>query len=437
MRYNLNDSLEWLKGLLRIRSVEDSPLPGCPFGKGVRESLDYSLSLLRKLGFVTKDLDGYCGYGEIGQGELFGILAHLDVVPEGEGWSYPPFAAVEEDGKIYARGAIDDKAPFIASLFAIVKLLQDGYIPKKRARFILGCDEESGWKCIERYKQTEEMPSLGISPDADFPVINCEKGIVYHTLEMPLPDGIAELCGGQRANMVPASAFCKVKYSQHILNNAKATGVDCQIENGYISLTAKGFSSHGSHPEKGDNALYKIFYCLKDDYEQINELYQAFHTHDGKAVGLDFRDEASGKLTLNLGICKIENKKMVCELDIRYPISYNKDEITDLLNRKLPCKAIRGLYHDPLYIDEKHPLIQTLLSSYDKVMGNKVPSKPIVIGGGTYARALPVGAAFGPLFPNMVSTMHEKDEFISLEHYEKLVEIYYQALKELCFYERK
>ena len=73
MRYNLNDSLEWLKGLLRIRSVEDSPLPGCPFGKGVRESLDYSLSLLRKLGFVTKDLDGYCGYGEIGQGELFGI----------------------------------------------------------------------------------------------------------------------------------------------------------------------------------------------------------------------------------------------------------------------------------------------------------------------------------------------------------------------------
>lgn len=435
MKYNFNDALNWLREILQINSVEKEALPNYPFGLGVGKTLDYSLDLMQKLGFKTKNVDGYCGWAEIGEGELFGILVHLDVVPEGEGWTYPPFGAVLDNGNIYARGAIDDKGPYVASLYAVVKLLQEGLKPRKRIRFILGCDEESGWKCIERYTQTEEMPLSGISPDADFPVINCEKGIVYHQLSLPLPKGIFELYGGERGNMVPASAFCKCAYADSILKNAKQIGVNFQKEGANLILKATGFAAHGSHPEKGDNALYKIFYCLSTEYDVFNKLYEAFSTNDGKTINLNLYDKESGKLTLNLGTCKIVDKNVVCELDIRYPISYNKDKITQLLKANLPCQVMQGLYHNPLYIDAKHPLVQTLLNAYDEVMASEKPSTPIAIGGGTYARALPIGVAFGPLLPNMVSTMHEKNEFISLKHYKLLIDIYYRAIKELCFYD--
>lgn len=433
MQYSFNDSLTWLKNLLSINSVEQAALPGYPFGEGVGKALEYSLGLMQKLGFKTKNVDGYCGWAEIGQGELFGILVHLDVVPEGDGWTFPPFGAVTENGNIYARGAIDDKGPFIASLYAVVKLLQQGLTPNKRIRFILGCDEESGWKCMERYVQTEEMPAVGISPDADFPVINCEKGIVYHKLSFPLPNGIYDIHGGQRGNMVPASAFCQTSYHHSIEKRAKEKNIPYKIKDTTIVLQPKGFSSHGSHPEKGDNALYKLFYCLSDVYPIFQNLYEAFYAGDGKAINLNLSDEKSGKLTLNLGTCKIIDKNIVCELDIRHPISYNKDEITSLLTKNLPCKIEQCFFHYPLYIDEQHPLVQTLLNAYDAITKPATPSKPIAIGGGTYARALPVGVAFGPLLPGMVSTMHEKDEYISIEHFDILIQIYYKAIKELCF----
>lgn len=235
--------------------------------------------------------------------------------------------------------------------------------------------------------------------------------------------------------MVPASAFCKTKYSEHIEEKSKELKIDYQLEDENILLYAKGFSSHGSHPEKGDNALYKLFDALGTTYPIFLELYTAFSDNHGTNINLDLFDEKSGKLTLNLGTCHIKDKNIVCELDIRFPISYNKNDITSLLSKNLSCKVEQGNYHDPLYVDENHPLVQTLLRAYDEVMGNKTPSKPISIGGGTYARALPLGVAFGPLFPNMVSTMHEKDEFISIDHLKTLTEIYYRALKELCFYE--
>ena len=164
-----------LKEILRINSVQAPAENGMPFGKGAYDCLVYALDMMQKSGLTVKNIDGYCGWGEIGEGDLFGILCHLDVVPVGKGWRYPPFGATEENGKIYARGALDDKGPFMAAFFALERLLDEGLKPKKRIRFILGCNEESGWACMDRYKETEEMPALGFSPDADFPVINGEK----------------------------------------------------------------------------------------------------------------------------------------------------------------------------------------------------------------------------------------------------------------------
>ena len=355
---------ERLKEILRFDSVQAPPEKNKPFGPGVYACLEYALDMMKQSGLTVKNVDGYCGYGECGKGLLFGVLCHLDVVPVGKGWRYPPFGAVEEDGKIYARGALDDKGPFMAAFFALERLLKEGLVPKKRIRFIVGCNEESGWGCMDRYKKTEEMPSLGFSPDADFPVINCEKGIVHHAISYPLPDGLLSVSAGERVNMVP--------------DEATATFSDGTV------LTEKGISAHGSTPQKGDNALLKLLKILSDKYDFATELYSAFSDPTGKNVGLDISDEVSGNLTQNLGTARTENGKIIFESDIRYPVSYKAEELTKILQNHLTGEVACYNVQPPLYVEKDHPLVQALLSSYNEVTGES--AEPIAIGGGTYAR---------------------------------------------------
>ncbi|EGD49950.1 peptidase M20, partial [Thermoanaerobacter ethanolicus JW 200] len=70
-----------------------------PYGEGVAKALDKALEIAQSLGFRTKNVDGYVGYAEYGEGEeMIGVLGHLDVVPEGDGWTYPPYGAEIHDG---------------------------------------------------------------------------------------------------------------------------------------------------------------------------------------------------------------------------------------------------------------------------------------------------------------------------------------------------
>ena len=149
--------------LIKIPSVyEESKEEGKTFGKEPAKALEYMLDLGKKLGFKTKNIDGYCGYIEFGEGkELLGIIGHLDVVPEGEGWQHEPFLGIIEDGKIFGRGAIDDKGPVIASLYAMKAVMEQQEV-NKRVRLILGLNEEREWKCIEYYKEHEEIPKFRI-----------------------------------------------------------------------------------------------------------------------------------------------------------------------------------------------------------------------------------------------------------------------------------
>ncbi len=400
-----------LKEILRIDSVQAPAENGKPFGPGAHDCLIYALDMMKKSGLTVKNVDGYCGWGEVGSGDLFGILCHLDVVPVGKGWHYPPFGATEEDGRIYARGALDDKGPFMAAFFALERLLSEGLSPKKRIRFILGCNEESGWACMDRYKTTEEMPSLGFSPDADFPVINCEKGIVYHSITYPLPEGLISIQAGERANMVPD----------------EATAV---LSDGTV-LTEKGVSAHGSTPQKGDNALLKLLKKLVNKFDFAKEAYDAFSDPTGKNIGLDLTDEISGDLTHNLGTARTENGKVVFELDVRHPVTYRKEQITAILTEKLTGAVKETFFHLPLYVPEDHPLVRALLKAYNEVTGQN--AKPIVIGGGTYARVLPCGVAFGPCFPESSAGIHCPDEYLDVSDFEKTIDIYYRAIKSLCF----
>lgn len=428
----IKSALDFMKKLISFDSAEGKAEEGAPFGIEVRKCLDYALSVMEENGFGVKNGDGFYGYGEIGEGDLFGVLAHLDVVPKGDGWHYDPFGATEENGRIYGRGALDDKGPFAACFFAAVKLLSEGYRPNKKLRFIVGCDEESGWQCMDKYCEREEMPKIGFSPDGDFPVINCEKGIVYHTIKFSLPEGTESFTAGERANMVPNYAEVVFEKTEKIVALFDKNGVEYRLDGNKIVVVADGVSAHGSHPEAGDNAIIKLMKKIACVDGKFAELYEKFNSYDGSGANLKLQDEESGSLTLNLGCARTENNEIIFELDIRHPISYKKDGITEILQKELSdMEVTQGFFHLPLYVAKDNELVKSLLEAYNEVTGEN--AEPVSIGGGTYARVLPLGVAFGPCFPNGNSGMHCADEYMEIADFEKMSKIYYEAFKKLCF----
>ena len=203
--------------LIRFKSVSvEMENPQMPFGEECKNALEYTLNLAKNLGFRTQNLDGYCGYIEFGEGEeIVGIIGHLDVVPAEleDDWTTPPFEPDIRENKIYGRGAIDDKGPVIASLYAMKAVLDSGKKLNKRIRLILGLNEEKAWKCIHHYKEIgEEAPTIGFSPDADFPCIYAEKGILSVRLRHPFAIKNKEIvsidCNNNALNVVPK--YCSI-----------------------------------------------------------------------------------------------------------------------------------------------------------------------------------------------------------------------------------
>ena len=425
-----------LLSFLAIDSVQAEPAPNAPFGKGTRAALDAFLSLAEKEGMRVKDLDGMCGYAEIGEGELLGIPFHLDVVPFGSGWTRSPLGEIQEeenDKIIYGRGAEDDKGPFVALFYALKSLLSEGKKPRRRIRLIAGLNEESGWKCIERYLKTEEVPSLAFSPDADFPVINCEKGVCHAEVTLKKPDSVSFIEGGERVNMVADSAKLKMKtlsdgtLSKCIKGLAKITFE----EDGFL-LTAKGVSAHGSTPDKGENAILKLLFAAKSSNEFIADLYDAFFKTDGSGLKIACSDEKSGALTMNVGYAKTEGDSVSFGLDIRYPVTVKEETVLAAIKSALPEATVTvSGRHLPLFVAPDSELVSALIAAYNEVTGEN--ATPISIGGATYARAFPNAVAFGPVFPGEDSKIHQADECVRLSALVKAAEIYKRALEKLAF----
>lgn len=393
--------------LLEINSVQSEPASGAPFGLGTLKALNYVLDLAKDMGFKTVNHDGYIGYAECGNGDDFAILGHLDTVPIGEGWTKNPFGELTDD-KIFGRGALDDKLPMLCCLMACGELLKEK-TPKKKIKIIFGLNEESGWKCIEYFNKVDTMPKIGFSPDADFPVINCEKGIVNYKISLPTIDGFT-IKSGERPNIVP--------------NKCTATLNGEEFE-------TNGVSAHAANPQNGDNAIAKMLKLLGERNDEIKDLYEKLSDYYGGGLGLDVSDEPSGRLTQNVGIAFTDDK-LNFVLDIRYPVTFKEDFVLSALKKAFPTATIeRTHYHLPLYVEKDNPLVMTLLDVYNKYTGEK--QTPISIGGGTYSRALPLGVAFGPVFPNSNLDIHCPDEYLPLSDLKKMYEIYKIAIDKLCF----
>lgn len=447
--------------LINIPSVNSPSENSCkPFGENVAKALEYMLNLGQKLGFRTKNVDGYCGYIEFGEGEeLVGIIGHLDVVPEGDGWTFPPFSGTISKNKIFGRGAIDDKGPVISSLYAM-KIVKDNFKINKRVRLILGLNEEMDWKCINYYKEHEELPTIGFSPDADFPCIYAEKSILSCYLKSDISFlnkesiQITEIdCNNNAINVVPkiCSVILKInslkidiinfiKTLKNIIDSFEYEIDIYQIDNEFIKLTSHGIPSHAAHPDLGLNAISRLLIVLKhlfNNYDINLEILDFFNKYInfeiyGKSLGINFEDE-SGKLTLNVGNLKLDNGIIKIGMNLRIPvntdISVVQNKFKELTNLSANINFETTAYQPYLYIPKDNYLVQTLCNIYNEETNSNL--EPIAIGGGTYARAFDNCISFGANFPGNKDMCHQTDEFLDIDALLLSCRIYAKAIIEL------
>lgn len=441
--------------IVQIRSVKDTPQPGKPFGEGIHAALEYALNLSQNLGFTTKNVEGYAGHAEIGEGdELVGILVHLDVVPEGSHWTYPPYAAEIHDGKIFGRGAIDDKGPAIAALYAMKAVKESGVPLHKRVRVIFGTDEESGWEDMDYYMAHEENPTIGFAPDAEYPAIHAEKGILMFNLEQSFTRSCSCCCdgvqiqsvkGGNAPNMVPD--YCEAVLSGDDLSPLRAA-LDAYVQahpvrleweegEGQAVIKSFGVSSHGSLPQYGVNAISQLMVFLATLNLKACDLcdFLAFYQkkigmeYYGASMGCGFHDDVSGNLIFNVGMIDLTANGVKVVVNVRYPVTLTSEAVYAGIRSVLEGTKVHLVERSdskPLYVPVDDELVSKLMAVYQEMTGDNRP--PISIGGGTYARAIPKAVAFGPLFPGQPELAHQKDEFIGVEDLILNAKIYAKAI---------
>ena len=451
-----------LQESVRIPSVGGDPEEGAPFGAGPRKSLDWTLAFAETMGFRTKNVENVAGWAEMGEGdEMVAVLGHLDVVPEGKGWTVDPWGGELKDGMIYGRGVLDNKGPVMVGLFAAKAIFDSGIALKRRIRVIFGTNEERGSKCMKRYVEVgEELPAAGFTPDAEYPIIYAEKGILTYTLSLPFAASgemkLLSLEGGVAANVVMAEVKAEItdprpECRQRIMDAAAAwkgpegsslSAAEDAAQH-IVTLEMKGHPAHGSTPEKGINALACLADFMNglrlkgeqgDFFARFSKLI-GFETN-GASLAVAMNDDVSGALTACVGVVKIANGRATFTLNIRYPVTKKEKEITGPLLETFAQNGITvesATSANPLYMPPESRLIKALQKAYTEVTGEE--AELLAIGGGTYAKTMPNVVAFGPVFPGQTYKIHEEDECWSVEDIMKNAHIMAKVLVELA--ERK
>lgn len=449
------DLLKDLFELLSVRSILGTDITEeTPFGSGPREALDLILSFGERDGYKTKLVENKAGHIEVGQGEeLFGILGHVDVVPVVEAdWTSHPFKPEIRDGKIFARGSLDDKGPTMAAYYAVKLLDKLGVKWNKRVRVIIGSDEETGFRCVEAYFKHEEQPASGFTPDAMFPLVYAEKARATfdHKLKFVVEDGnynykLVKFNGGQVLNMVIASAKAELvgevsdikEKFENFLALEKLDG-EVTVED-TIKLTLKGKATHGSTPQYGVNGATKLAEFLstlgldnngKNFVDYIVE--KLANDPFGEKLGIDYSDNEMGEATYNYGIIDYDLLKKVgiVSTDCRHPMKF--DLVARLNGVKVDNIDIEVTStKEAHYVPKDDELVTTLMDVYRKHTGD-TKNDAFVLGGGTYARCLKKGVAFGLLFPDKEDTMHQANEYLEVEDLLLATAIYAEGIYKLC-----
>ena len=218
------DVVEDIRSLVRIDSVEDlaAAEPGKPWGPAAYDALAKGLEIASHIGLEAHDCDGYIGYADLAgeSSRQIATIAHTDIVPTGLGWTVPALDVTRRDGYLLGRGVLDDKGPFVLSLYAakffVDQVARTGKRLPYTIRCIVGNNEETSMADVEWYLEHFEAPAFCFTPDADFPLICGEKGIlhgVFRTNGAVAGEGqpIAKLDGGTVPNAIPGLATALVR----------------------------------------------------------------------------------------------------------------------------------------------------------------------------------------------------------------------------------
>ncbi len=435
----LDENIEKMKADLGKLVSYNSELnnDGGPFGKQNQLVLAEAIKMMDGIGLKTRNLEDYCGYGEIGEGDkTIGVVCHLDVVPCSDGWNSDPFTMIEKDGYLYGRGVSDDKGAAVASMYALKYLIESGYKFKKKVRLILGCNEETGSKCIKHYVESEGNVDMGFTPDGDFPGIYAEKGMIGGMIAGP--SKIIDIKGGDASNIVCKRVFCKVekgsydeKKFESYLNNA-----NIRFEQNEGEITVYGKAAHASLPDDGINAINYLFEALyaadfKDDYVECFHKYIGLDVH-GEKLGYEALKDDVSNTSINIGVIGKEDGIVKASLDMRFPVKSTVDKCVKLVEKIRFNEVEFKLFHtaDPLFFDKSSPMIKALKKAYEDVTGDK-KTEMEAIGGGTYAKSIKGIIAFGCEFIGEENNIHGANERLSIESFRKQVILYVEAIKNL------
>ena len=448
---NKEEIISLLSSLVKVPSVMGNAEGEFPFGKGPAKALKIMLDKAEKMGFTVHNGDNYYGmidYIPNGVSEpQLAVLCHLDVVPSGKGWTYEPFEVTEKDGILYGRGVTDDKGPAVSALYALYSIKMLGIKLSKGVRLIFGTNEENGSADIEYYLTHDKMPEMVFTPDASYPLINCEKGMArtQYTAELD-NDDIIEISGGQVINAVPAECCAilapkhKAKICSYIDNNKNDCDFVIEHANDNIRVICKGESAHASTPEKAKNAIIAMLELLasldiKADTKtllcNILKRYPYGET-DGSSIGVARKDE-SGALTCVLSLIHAENGKLTFNTDTRFPIGMTTEELKSKLENSIENTGISisdFMGTNAHYASPDSFLVKTLLDVYEEHTGRK--GECIAIGGGTYVHGIEGGVAFGVEHPDTDYRIHGADEFVPVSELMDNTVIFAKAIEKLC-----
>lgn len=448
--------------MVRIASVSDPEAEEKPFGRGCLEALEEMLRMGEEYGFQTHNYENYVGAMWLEDGpmeETIGFWNHLDVVPVGNNWVYPPFEPVVKDGYLIGRGSQDNKGPAVGMMY-VMRCLKELKIPlKHRLCLFVGCDEERGMSDLEYYTKHYETPALSMIADSGFPVCYGEKGILELNLQAntPLSEDIAAIEGGCASNIIPelASVTVKGETARRARCALKEKAGDVELEetaDGMVTITVHGTSKHSAFPEGSVNAIQKLFCLLTDhhiwgeaDAARMEAFQKANEDYYGEGFGIAFSDEVSGRLTSAGTMVSLKGGYLTLHFNIRYSISETESHILDRIKafcRENGCSytVLRG--SAPSYFDRNHPAVDRLTDLYNEIMGTE--AEPFVMGGGTYARKLPKAFAFGvgglpktkeqlecTLFEPQHGDAHQPDEGLHIASLMQALKIYGMSVVEL------
>ncbi|MDR3191331.1 MAG: dipeptidase PepV [Lactobacillaceae bacterium] len=445
-----------LNQIIRIPSVLNPKTvsPQTPYGSDMVRALAKMEEFAKRDGFLFGRVDNqvtWIEYGPVDASETIGILTHIDVVAAGDGWTRDPFKPEILNGLYFGRGAHDMKADLMSAYYAL-KYLADNHIPvQRKIRLIIGTDEETGWRDIPAYFAQEGEPTMGFSPDGAFPVINAEKGFQTIRLRMPTESAgdyvLQRFIAGNRPNVLPGDARARISTIDNAQVIADFAGYlqqypflrgNARLQGDTVTFTVYGVQAHGAYPQDGENAgTYLANFLQQYPFGGTAQKFLYFvgvTVHDdpyATQLGLRFNDAEMGDLTLNVAMMRYSNHGQgAITLNIRYPRGITADEImqriTDNVNNQAVIIEKESVGQAPHYVPEDDILVSTLSLVYAKQTG--FYRQPRTSNGGSYARLLKRGVAFGGQFPDVPVSSHQANESTPVENLTKSMAIFAESL---------